>query len=94
MYNPYILTRNIAIVWSIVFIGIVLYSFAWFVFGRMLMTLIGSIEASYSFPEPSNNTVEVIKYVIAWHPLVAMFGWILYGLLNSMKRDRVTYEQM
>src|SRR3989337_1739673 len=76
---------QIAYVWAMVFMGICIYAMFWFIFGMMLYNVIGSIESAYVFQSPADNTVTLIKNVIAWHPIIAMFGWLLWGILNSMR---------
>lgn len=83
---------RIAWVWAMVFLAIIVYASVWFMFGYMVMEIISAIEASYTFTSPLAETVTLLKYVIAWHPIIAMFGWILWGFLNSMRRDVRTYE--
>ena len=85
---------QIAYVWAMVFMGIVIYSMFWFIFGMMLYNVTAAIESAYTFQSPADNTVTLIKNVIAWHPIIAMFGWLLWGILNSMRRDVRTYETM
>jgi hypothetical protein len=75
-----------------VFIGIVLYAMMWFVFGRVIYEVITAMEASYTFPSPAASVVTVIKYVVAWHPILALFGWIIWGYINSSRRSVREYE--
>jgi len=83
---------NIAYVWSIVFIAIVLYALVWFVCGYFIMEFIEAIEAAYTFQPPLDSTVDIVKSVVAWHPIIALFGWILWGFLNSLRRDVKSFE--
>lgn len=83
---------RVAWVWSVVLIGLVIYAMMYFTFGRVAMEVILSIEASYTFPEPAASVVTVLKYVIALHPLFAMFGWLLWGYIQSSRRSVREYE--
>jgi len=83
---------KIVMVWSLVFIGIIIYSLVWFVFGAVAMTYIEAISDSFSFDAPWSSVITLVTNVILWHPVIAMFGWILWGFLNSMRRDVRTWE--
>lgn len=83
---------RIAWTWAMVLIGIVLYSMMWFVFGRVAFEVITAMEASYTFPSPAQDIVTLLKYIIAWHPLLAIFGWLLWGYINSSRRSVREYE--
>lgn len=79
-------------VWTMVFLGIVLYAIAWFTLGTAAMAVISAIEGSYTFAAPWSSVVDQIKKVILWHPIFAMIGWLLWGFLNSMKREVRTWQ--
>jgi hypothetical protein len=75
-----------------VFLGMVIYALAWFTLGSVTMTIIESIEASFSFGGNWDSVVELVKNIVLWHPIISLFGWILWGFLNSMRRDVRTWE--
>lgn len=83
---------KIVMVWSLVFIGIIIYALVWFVFGAVAMTYIEAISESFSFDSPWDNVVTLITNVVLWHPIIAMFGWLVWGFLNSMRRDVTTWQ--
>jgi hypothetical protein len=83
---------RIVFTWAQVFIGLVLYAIFWYIFGMMAMQVMGAIDSYYTFLSPFDSTVDLIKKVLAWHPIIAMFGWLLWGILNSTRREPVTYE--
>jgi len=37
--------------------------------------------------------VDLVKTVIAWHPLIFIFGMIIWALVNSHKREYVSYQE-
>lgn len=82
---------RIVFTWGLVFIGICIYSMFWFIFGWTTMVIIDAVEAAYTFEEPLSLVIPLVKNVVAWHPLIAMFGWLLYGYLDSMRRERRDY---
>jgi len=85
-------TTNIVMVWSMVFIGLIIYALIWFTFGAVAMTYIDAISDNFTFDPPWDNVVTLSRNVILWHPVISMFGWILWGFLNSMRRDVRTWE--
>lgn len=83
---------RIVFVWAMVFGAIVVYSFAWFSMGSMVMTFIDAITGAFTFDARWDSVVQLIKNVILWHPIISLFGWVLWGFLNSMRRDVRTWE--
>lgn len=80
-------------VWGMVLMGILLYTMMWFIFGRVVFEVILAMEGAFNFSiSPIDNIANLLKYVIAWHPLFAIFGWFLWGYLNSMRREVREYE--
>lgn len=90
--DQHIIPTRIVYVWALVFLAIIFYAMAWYVFGWVIMEYISAVEAAYTFQPPLDSVVSLIKNVIAWHPIIALLGWILWGFLNSMRRDIRTYE--
>lgn len=84
--------RGIIWVWAVVMLAMVIYAIAWFTLGWAAMEVISTVENAYTFEEPASNTVDLFKTVFAWHPVIVIFGWILYGYVNSQRRDVRVYE--
>lgn len=80
-------------VWVVCFFAIVIYSIAWFVLGWSAMMTIQAVEDAYTFTGPAATTVDLVKTVIAWHPLIFIFGMIIWALVNSHKREYVSYQE-
>lgn len=83
---------NVVFVWGLVFLGMALYAMVWFIMGLVLFPVIDGIEAAYTFPTPFDQVVAMLKQVFYWHPILAMFGWLLWGYMNSARRDVQTWE--
>lgn len=83
----------VAWVWAMVLVGMVIYAFAWFSQMWWLWSFIEAFEGAITLDPPWDVTVVILKNVLAFHPLFAMFGWLLWGFINSMRRDVRTYEQ-
>lgn len=82
---------RIAFVWSMVFLGMIIYALVWFMLGSVTMTIIEAMESAFTFSGNWDYVVDLIKNIILWHPIISIFGWILWGFLNSMRRD-VRYD--
>jgi len=78
---------NVVYVWALVFLGMVLYTMVWFICGIFIMTFIDAITANFSFGQPWDSLVDLVTTIFLYHPVIALFGWIIYGILNSMRRD-------
>ncbi|MHA1408482.1 MAG: hypothetical protein ACTSSG_14040 [Candidatus Heimdallarchaeaceae archaeon] len=83
---------RIVMVWTLVLIGMVLYSFAWYVFSIVAFSFIDAIVSSFNFGSQWNNITDLIKNLLYFHPVICLFGWILWGFLNSMRRDVREWE--
>lgn len=89
--------QKIAIIftWPVVFLALVLYAFAFYVNAFWLFELIDALTtASPALSGPEASAVlTVMRYCIRLHPLSAIVGWLLWGFLSSMRRDKLSYEQ-
>jgi hypothetical protein len=79
-------------VWVFVLLAIVTYAFAYYTIGSVALIFIDAVTNSINFPAPWDSILIIMKNVVYYHPLIALFGWILWGILNSMKRDVRTWE--
>ena len=88
--------NNITFVWAMVFLGIVIYAVAWFALGLASMMIIDALVAAFSgmltLSSDALQVISLLRWVILLHPIFAMFGWLLWGFLNSAKRDVSRYE--
>lgn len=80
-------------VWSVCFLAITVYSIAWFTLGYPTYEIIDAVEASYTFPAVATNTINLMRLVIAWHPVIFILGMLLWAFINSQRREEVTYPQ-
>jgi hypothetical protein len=78
-------------IWAVCFISICIYSIAWFTLGWATFGIIDSVQASYDFPSQANQTITLIRTVIAWHPIFFILGMLLWAFVNSQRREDVTY---
>lgn len=83
---------QIVYVWAMVLMGIVIYSIAWFAVAPVTLTVMDTLTEHITVSNDVYNLVELIKQVILWHPILSIFGWLLWGYLNSMRRDIATWR--
>lgn len=88
-YNSF---ARIVYVWTLVFLGMVLYTFIWFSLGMVVMTFMDAIVAASNFAAPWDSVVDFCRTCFLIHPIISLLGWFLYGILNSMRRDVETWR--
>lgn len=64
----------------------------WFVFGMTLFQIITAVESAYTFTGTAAQVVDLLKAVVAYHPVFALVGWLVWGYINSSRRSVRTYE--
>ena len=83
---------NILMVWSMVAIALVIYSITWFALSPIVTLTLEALDDVYSFSGLQETAFDLISQVIYWNPLIAVFGWLLWGFMNSGRRDVRTWE--
>jgi hypothetical protein len=89
-----IVGTRVIMVWAMVFMGIVIYAMFWFLFGNTALAMINAMETQFTYlsEPPFSDVVGWLLVVIEYHPIIAIFGWLLWGFLNSARRDVRTWE--
>jgi hypothetical protein len=84
---------NIIYVWALIFVAMALYAFTWFVMGLPLITFIQAAKGVLSIHDAMwEQVVDFILICFEIHPIIALVGWFIYGILNSAKRDVETWR--
>jgi len=83
---------RILMVWTLVMLGIVVYSISWFALSPIVTNTLDALDDAYEFSGVQEVTLDLVGQVIYWNPLIAIFGWLLWGFLNSARRDVRTWE--
>jgi len=78
---------RVVYVWALVFLGMVLYVFVWFSMGIAVMTFVDSVVATFNFGDPWDSLVTFVRNLFLFHPIISLIGWLIYGIINSMRRD-------
>jgi len=79
-------------VWGCVLVAIIIYALIWYTFGTLIMTYIKAVEGVAGFTGLTADVSTIIKTVIAWHPFLALMGWLVWGFLNSLRKGKLEYE--
>ena len=88
--NPFF--TRVVYVWALVLTAMCVYAVVWFVNLFWLWEVFDAIESAYTFTEPATTTITLIKTLVLYNPIIALFGWIIYGYVNSTRRDTRSYE--
>jgi hypothetical protein len=83
--------RGFIWVWAVCIMSICVYSICWFSLGWAAMAVIDQMLLMYSFPPQAQLIIAVIKQVICWHPILFIFGMLLWAYVNSQRVDPITY---
>lgn len=84
--------HRVVYTWTLIALGMIIYVFVWFSMGLTVMMFIDAMAASVSFADPWNQVVEFIRNCFLIHPLIALVGWFIYGVVNSLRRDVETWK--
>ena len=84
---------RIIFTWSLVLLGLLVYMVCWFVMSLIFMPILDVFTTAYAISAPWDSIVTLLRNVFLWHPLFAIFGWILYGILNSSRKDIQTWAE-
>lgn len=76
-------------VWAVVIIGLIIYSLVWFSTGFALMEVIDVVEGEYTFASPISHASLFIKTMFQYHPLLFLFGMLLWAYVNSQRKVQV-----
>lgn len=56
-----------------------------------MMLLLDTVEGMYAFVDPITSVISLIRLVITWVGFIVIIGGIIWALVNSMRREDVTY---
>lgn len=83
---------RVVYVWTLITLAMIVYVIVWFSMGLTVMTFIDVMAASASFADPWNQVLEFIRNCFLVHPIIALVGWFIYGIVNSMRRTAETWQ--
>ena len=79
--------RAVVWVWSVIFIGLFIYSLVWFTTGWAVMEVADAVESEYTFEGPAAYASSFIKLMFEYNPILFLFGLLLWGYVNSQRSD-------
>ena len=78
-------------VWAVCIIGIMVLAIAWFSLSWPAYEIIQAITSIYSFPAKATLTIDLLRNVIAWLPIIIVLGLLLWAFVNSGRKEETTY---
>lgn len=83
---------KIVLVWFEVFLAMAIYTVGWFACGLLVFPFITAIQSSMTFDSQVNVVITFIKACFLYHPIIALIGWFIYGILQSFMKGRYTWQ--
>jgi len=78
-------------IWAVCLASIVLYAIAYYSLVYPTLELIGIVEGMFTFDPQATVTLNLCKAVLNWHPIIFILGMLLWGFVNSARRETQTY---
>jgi len=78
-------------IWAVCLAGIVMYSIAYYALVYPALMMIGIVEGLVVFDAQATVTLNLVRAVLNWHPIFFILGMLLWGFVNSARREVQTY---
>lgn len=79
--------RGVIWVWTIIIVGLFVYSLIWFTTGWAFIEVADAVEDQYTFTGSASYAASFMRLMFEYHPILFLFGMILWGYINSQRRD-------
>ena len=76
-------------VWTVILVGLFVYSLMWFTTGWAVMEVANNVEDEYAFTGAAAFASTFIKTMFQYHPVLFLFGLILWGYVNSQRKTQL-----
>ena len=77
---------RIIFTWTMVGLAIVIYSICWFALSPVVTTVLTALESALTLTAEQQVVFDLITMALYWNPVLALFGWLIWGYLNSFRR--------
>jgi hypothetical protein len=67
------------------------YAISFYVLVYPTLQLIGIVEGLTSWDPNAAFTLNLVKTVLNWHPILFIIGMLIWAFVNSQRREDVTY---
>ena len=84
--------RGIVALWGMVFMGMVIYFICWFTMGLPLIYFVDAIRSEVTFTTMGEEIIDGCLFAFEIHPVIALVGWFIYGIMQSAKRETDVYR--
>jgi hypothetical protein len=78
-------------IWAVCLAGICVYAISFYVLVYPTLQLIGIVEGLTSWDPNAAFTLNLVKTVLNWHPILFIIGMLIWAFVNSQRREDVTY---
>ena len=82
---------RIILIWSLVTLGLIVYLVCWVALSMFFIPLLDVFAASVS--APYDSIVTLLRNIFLWSPAIAIFGWVLFGISSSSRKDVSTWSE-
>lgn len=81
------LRSRLVFTWASALMAMGIFAFIYFIVGLVLFPIIDLVAASYNFDSTWLATVDLIKNVILYSPIIMFVGVLVWGIRNSSRRS-------
>lgn len=79
-------------VWVVVLAGTCAYAIAFYSLVAPTLQLIGIVEGMTTWDANAAFTLNLVRTVLNWHPILFIIGELIWAFVNSQRREDITYS--
>lgn len=83
--------KGVVWIWAVCLAGIVIYSITFYVLVYPALEIIGVVEGLTTWSADATFTLNFVRTVLNWHPIIFIVGLLIWAYVNSQRREDVTY---
>lgn len=86
--------QGIVVLWGLIFIAMAVYLLCWFTVGLPLVYFINAVRVNMisSLDAYGVAVIDFVMFALEIHPVIALFGWFIYGIMHSAKKETDLYR--
>lgn len=74
-------------VWAVALAGVCVYAIAYYAMIYPTLMLVGIVEGMTTFDANAAFTLNVVRTVLNWHPILFIIGTLIWAYVKSQERD-------
>lgn len=83
--------KGVVWIWAVALAGLCVYAIAFYAMVYPTLMLIGIVEGMTTWSADASFTLNLVKTVLNWHPILFIIGTLIWAFVNSQRREEVTY---